>query len=1260
MLDGTTAGVYSTSTESFLVSGLTIGEETAPGVHSVHTSEATSATKIATRSGPGGLYEADMGAIEAGLRRAAARPIPASYIADLSPKSCAAVKAELDSVRLKPPAKWYFTEEERDEQYMSALFPQLSPNPWTNLPVLPRTFGRASVERIMFTPVFKFQRHSKTRTPRPICTDFQRRQQDVFERAVDEGVKSNRHQDLQHRLLMRHRAMGHPSKRVFARMLELSEWKSDRDLAQHVRKHMPHCPECMVGQQRKRTRKKKSSGLTAATRFLQRLHVDCSALQPMASISGKKAYMLVVDEYTRYTWVFFITSTSECPKILNNFLRKMQNRADCGAVQHIQFIRSDGGPDFGSAATMNVLDAHGITHEIVNAGASNQNGLVERRIGVVAAKVRTALAWSQLPAAWWAEAVRHVVQTLNLTPSRTLPNCVSPYYMRTGRHHPTQLLRPFGCLASVYKKPEMRDGGKLMKAGEVGILLGYDERSDGGVQGYRVYNWDTNLTSNRFDVDFNPDLPGMLYVADLATNSVQMQFLGRKISKYFEETGRKHDGYVKKSHKGQFGEMLFEVHYDDGDHEDLSFKELLQCLVVEKSEVDRRVAQQYPRLARDDPRFDPYQSTEGSESARTGKRKRTESSSHATHRSTEGCGNAGTRSSSRIRKQAQRTNVSVLGDIDGNAVESTGLMGKPSRRAVLQAKIFGDELRGLPPEAKIDFDRTQARVVPEAKSFKQAMRGPYRRYWLEAARAELDSMKTKGVYEIVKLAPGERVRQIRGKWVLKVKKKADGTIEKFKARYVALGNTQRAGIDYRKTTAPVLNAVSLRTILAVATEMNWPLKQLDVSVAYLNSFLESDIRIFLAPPPGLYVPPGHACLARKGLYGLCQAGHRWAICKAKTLTALGFKRSAAEPCLWIRNDHRGLVITGIVVDDFIITGDSVAACDTFAEELMKVWDCTYIGDLEWCLNLRVKRDRVEGRMTVDQSEYVRDIVAKFRMQDAAPIDTPADPYVQLTKAMGPENDKDKEAMSRIPYSSAVGSVLYTRLTRIDCLTAIAEVARFMHNPGQQHWKAVKRIIRYLKSTHQWGLCYRATMEPGQQWTLTLYVDSSYANDPDKRRSRYGYIIFLNANPVSFGTGLSARTSSSTPEAEYVAMAHGVKELLWTFQTLLTIGISVRLPIVVMEDNQACIQIADNPVSQRRTRHMDVRYHFIRDQINDGIITVRYCATRDMLADVLTKVMPRPAFLRLRDKIVGDVMAFIRDDFLLSVGYCREIYNTLTR
>ena len=166
-------------------------------------------------------------------------------------------------------------------------------------------------------------------------------------------------------------------------------------------------------------------------------------------------------------------------------------------------------------------------------------------------------------------------------------------------------------------------------------------------------------------------------------------------------------------------------------------------------------------------------------------------------------------------------------------------------------------------------------------------------------------------------------------------------------------------------------------------------------------------------------------------------------------------------------------------------------------------------------------------------------------------------------------------------------------------------------------------------------------------------------DPDNRRSRYGYIIFLNANPVAFGTGLSAKTATSTPEAEYIAMAHGLKELLWTYQILTTMGMQVELPMRVLEDNQACIQIADNPISQRKTRHIDIRYHFIRDYINDGYITVQYCPTKQILEDILTKAMHRPAFNRLRGKIIGDVMQFIESDLLVSYAYCQALCNRLT-
>ena len=125
------------------------------------------------------------------------------------------------------------------------------------------------------------------------------------------------------------------------------------------------------------------------------------------------------------------------------------------------------------------------------------------------------------------------------------------------------------------------------------------------------------------------------------------------------------------------------------------------------------------------------------------------------------------------------------------------------------------------------------------------------------------------------------------------------------------------------------------------------------------------------------------------------------------------------------------------------------------------------------------------------------------------------------------------------------------------------------------------------------------------------------------------------------------------------MAHGLKELLWTYQTLLTMGVQIQLPMALHEDNQAFIQIADNPISQRRTRHVDIRYHFVRDYIEDGTISVRYCPTADMLDDIITKAMYRPMFQGLRNKIIGDVLKFIDNNLLVTLAYCRSIYDRIT-
>ena len=191
--------------------------------------------------------------------------------------------------------------------------------------------------------------------------------------------------------------------------------------------------------------------------------------------------------------------------------------------------------------------------------------------------------------------------------------------------------------------------------------------------------------------------------------------------------------------------------------------------------------------------------------------------------------------------------------------------------------------------------------------------------------------------------------------------------------------------------------------------------------------------------------------------------------------------------------------------------------------------------------------------------------------------------------MAPVTTEEKADMISVPYAKAIGKTLYLRLTRIDILAAIAECAKFMSCPGRTHWRALKRILRYLSGTRQWGLIYRSSGKTLQDlWDLVLYVDSNHAEDPDTRRSRYGYLILLNGCPISFGTGMRKRCSGSTPEAEYVALAHGLKELLWTIQILSAMGIKVKLPVPVFEDNQTCIAITSNYMSQKRTRYVDIR------------------------------------------------------------------------
>ena len=288
-------------------------------------------------------------------------------------------------------------------------------------------------------------------------------------------------------------------------------------------------------------------------------------------------------------------------------------------------------------------------------------------------------------------------------------------------------------------------------------------------------------------------------------------------------------------------------------------------------------------------------------------------------------------------------------------------------------------------------------------------------------------------------------------------------------------------------------------------------------------------------------------------------------------------------------------------------------------------------------------------MTISQGAYIEKLLHRYTTLDPEtpykPYDTPMSTAAvdRLSLLMCPNNPADRDYMLKREYRGLLGSLQYCRHTRPDILQSLSECAKFQTNPGPRHYQAAMRILFYLHHTRQHRIMWNSSgKKPGEPWHLEVFVDADWANDPDCRRSRSGYVIRANGNTLAYGTGLQPKCSSSTPVAEYIALASAVKEVIYIKQLLASLAIPVATPIQIHEDNRTCIHIATNPAAPRKTRHVDIRYHFIRDYHLDGIININYCKSKLMIADIFTKPLARPAFRRLRSELVTDQELAITD------------------
>jgi hypothetical protein len=312
-------------------------------------------------------------------------------------------------------------------------------------------------------------------------------------------------------------------------------------------------------------------------------------------------------------------------------------------------------------------------------------------------------------------------------------------------------------------------------------------------------------------------------------------------------------------------------------------------------------------------------------------------------------------------------------------------------------------------------------------------------------------------------------------------------------------------------------------------------------------------------------------------------------------------------------------IIALYVDDLLLACSSLAFMDKLKAALHSEYEMKDLGEAKFVLGIEIERDRANRVIYLNQQQYIENVLERFNMSDCKPVATPMEANVKLTKSQSSSTDKERQEMAAVPYQSAVGSLMYAMTcTRPDIAYAVSTASRFCSNYGSAHWVAVKRIMRYLKGTAH----YRLQLGGGAGVVLSGYCDADWAGDLDERKSTTGYAFYIGDGLISWNSKRQATVALSTAEAEYMAATQAVKEVLWLKQLLNEIGFTQSQPVLIHSDNQGCIALTKNPAYHSRTKHIDIRHHFIRDAVEVGAVELQYCATDDMVADVLTKALAR--------------------------------------
>lgn len=484
--------------------------------------------------------------------------------------------------------------------------------------------------------------------------------------------------------------------------------------------------------------------------------------------------------------------------------------------------------------------------------------------------------------------------------------------------------------------------------------------------------------------------------------------------------------------------------------------------------------------------------------------------------------------------------------------------------------------------------------------------------WELAMKDEMKSLISNQTWELAELPMGKKA--LHNKWVYRVKEEHNG-FKRYKARLVVKGFQQKEGVDYTEIFAPVVKLNTIRSVLSIVASEELYLEQLDVKTAFLHGDLDEEI--YMHQPEGFSEEgkKNMVCRLKKSLYGLKQAPRQWYKKFEGFMHKEGFQKCNADHCCFFKRYKSSYIILLLYVDDMLVAGSDMDEIRNLKMQLSKEFDMKDLGPAKKILGMQITRDKQRGILQLSQAEYINRVLQRFNMDNAKPVSTPLASHFRLSKDQSPQTEEEREFMAKVPYASAIGSLMYAMVcTRPDIGHAVGVVSRFMSNPGKAHWEAVKWILRYLRGTTEKCLYFGKG-----ELQVQGFVDADFGGEVDHRRSTTGYIFTVGTTAVSWMSQIQKIVALSTTEAEYVAVTEASKELIWLQGLLTELGF-IQEKSVLHSDSQSAIHLAKNSAFHSRTKHIDLRYHFIRSLLEDEMLTLEKIQGSKNPADMLTKVV----------------------------------------